>query len=98
MSNAQGINMNGQPVVSAGSDPSIVVPVNVQPVSYDGADDKEKVGGKCCGCCCDFRRAVIIINGILVVVSILSMIFALAVKAKDNSPETTSVRNMNKNS
>ena len=32
----------------------------------------------CCGCCCDMRKAVLIINGILIVVTVLATIYALA--------------------
>jgi len=36
--------------------------------------DEPKQGSKCCGCCCDFRRAVIIMNIILVVLELFVLI------------------------
>jgi len=39
---------------------------------------QEKQGSKCCGCCCDFRRAVIVVNIIFIVLGIISIISALA--------------------
>lgn len=69
--------MNGQPV------PGAVSPVHIEPVYYDEAP-KERQAGKCCGCCCDFRRAVIIINGLLCVGSIISLITEIVIKPEDN--------------
>lgn len=39
---------------------------------------REKQGGKFCGCCCDYRRAVIIVVLVLVVCEILVLIAVLA--------------------
>jgi len=36
--------------------------------------DQEKQGGKCCGGCCDYRRAVIILSIISLVFSIISLL------------------------
>ena len=33
-----------------------------------------KQGSKCCGCCCDFRRAVIIVNVVLIFIGIIAVI------------------------
>lgn len=35
---------------------------------------QSKIGSKCCGCCCDFRRAVIILNIIFICFYIISLI------------------------
>ena len=35
---------------------------------------QKKVGAKCCGCCCDYRRAVIIVEIISIVFAIISII------------------------
>jgi hypothetical protein len=32
-------------------------------------EDQEKVGDKCCGCCCDFRRAVVVLSIIGIVIN-----------------------------
>ena len=34
---------------------------------------QEKQGGKCCGCCCDYRRAVIVLACISIVLGILGL-------------------------
>jgi len=38
------------------------------------AASDEKQGSKCCGCCCDFRRAVIIMGIIGLIISVLNLI------------------------
>jgi hypothetical protein len=38
---------------------------------------QEKQGKKCCGCCCDFRRAVVVTAWICIVYSIVYMILAI---------------------
>jgi uncharacterized membrane protein len=43
--------------------------------SYDTPmHSQPKQGSRCCGCCCDYRRAVIIFNIFLVIVGILSVL------------------------
>ena len=37
--------------------------------------NQEKLGGKCCGCCCDYRRAVIIVNAVGIVLGLLGLVF-----------------------
>jgi hypothetical protein len=37
-------------------------------------------GGRCCGFCCDYRRAVLIVDGILWIVVAISFIYELAVE------------------
>lgn len=44
---------------------------------------QEKVGAKCCGCCCDFRRAVLILDVILMVFAGVSLI-GIAIPADEN--------------
>lgn len=86
MENTQGISMNGVPVAKVMELPvGTVAPVNVEPVLYDELYNKEKQGGKCCMICCDYRRAVIIINGLLIFSSIFEMLSALLVKRQDNN-------------
>ena len=36
--------------------------------------EQPKVGSKCCGCCCDFRRAVIITDVVLMIFALMSLI------------------------
>jgi len=50
------------------STPVVAIPAGNAPSSVP-MWQQEKLGGKCCGCCCDYRRAVIII-------AILSLISA----------------------
>lgn len=77
--------MNGVPVAKAMELPvGTVAPVNVEPVLSDEDNKMEKQGGKCCMICCDYRRAVIIINGLLILSSIFEMLAALLVKPQDN--------------
>jgi len=40
-------------------------------------NDREKKGSKCCGCCCDMRRAVLVVSVIQIILSIISGIMAL---------------------
>jgi len=54
---------NGQPPVGSRQ----AIPMHQQ----------EKQGAKCCGCCCDYRRAVIIIAIIFICVTAISLIFAV---------------------
>ena len=42
---------------------------------------QEKVGAKCCGCCCDYRRAVIVVTIIGIVVGVMNLITILTVSA-----------------
>jgi hypothetical protein len=50
------------------------------------ADRSLKQGHSCFGCCCDMRRAVIIVNIFVVILYVASMIFvAIAVPATKNS-------------
>lgn len=47
--------------------------------------EQEKVGSNCCGCCCDFRRAVIILDCILILYSamvLLALAFPVAIQEK----------------
>jgi uncharacterized membrane protein YbjE (DUF340 family) len=39
--------------------------------------DQEKKGAKCCGCCCDYRRAVIICNVLLLIFGIIGLVLYL---------------------
>jgi hypothetical protein len=39
--------------------------------------DQEKKGAKCCGCCCDYRRAVIICNTLLYIFGITGLVLCL---------------------
>mmetsp|Transcript_11840 Transcript_11840/g.34181 ORF Transcript_11840/g.34181 Transcript_11840/m.34181 type:complete len:235 (+) Transcript_11840:161-865(+) len=48
--------------------------------------EQEKVGQKCCGCCCDFRRAVIVMSIISIVFSGLGVIGSIA-EADDRNAE-----------
>jgi hypothetical protein len=41
-------------------------------------DTGEKQGLKCCGCCCDFRRAVIVMALIGIVISVISLILLVS--------------------
>ena len=43
-----------------------------------GMHKQEKQGSKCCGCCCDFRRAVIILAIIFIIFNILSLTASLS--------------------
>jgi hypothetical protein len=43
------------------------------------SDDKVKQGHSCCGCCCDMRRAVIIVNIINLVSLLIQVILFLSV-------------------
>lgn len=81
MSDAVGISMNGQPVAPATGEKTL----NAQPpvVTWDESDKLEKVGGVCCGCCCDYRRAVIIVDIIMIVLSILSLVTTPLIDAED---------------
>mmetsp|Transcript_4571 Transcript_4571/g.6748 ORF Transcript_4571/g.6748 Transcript_4571/m.6748 type:complete len:224 (-) Transcript_4571:207-878(-) len=45
--------------------------------------EQEKMGNKCCGCCCDFRRAVIICNIILLVFAVIGFIFVISGRTVD---------------
>jgi len=38
---------------------------------------QEKQGSKCCGCCCDFRRAVIVVNIIFIILGVMSITGAI---------------------
>ena len=42
---------------------------------------QEKVGAKCCGCCCDYRRAVIVVEIISIVVYVINMISVVTMSA-----------------
>ena len=59
------------------SGPSINHPpaavVTMEPVDIP-MHSQTKQGSKCCGCCCDYRRAVIIVNAVLIVIGIISVI------------------------
>ena len=37
-----------------------------------------KVGAKCCGCCCDYRRAVIVVASIGIALTVISLISSLS--------------------
>jgi hypothetical protein len=50
----------------------------VAPPQSTGASFRR--GGRYCGCCCDYRRAVLIIDNLLWFVSFLSFIYAVAVE------------------
>jgi len=41
------------------------------------AASDEKQGSKCCGCCCDFRRAVIVMGLIGLIISVIYLILAV---------------------
>jgi hypothetical protein len=49
----------------------VAQPVTVSAVSRG---PREKIGHKCCGCCCDVRRAVVAVNVIMVVFESLALI------------------------
>ena len=53
--------------MATGHPPTVTVPDRAM-VSIQ---DLPKQGKKCCGCCCDFRRAVIIVNIVSIVVNLL---------------------------
>jgi len=36
--------------------------------------EQEKQGAKCCGCCCDYRRAVIVINIIFIIIGVMNIL------------------------
>ena len=67
-----GVSMKGQPVA------------NATPVTLGGAPlpvagdcpmrEQEKIGSKCCGVCCDMRRAVLIVDAIFVCLSALFLL------------------------
>eukprot|EP00525_Craspedostauros_australis_P001667 CAMPEP_0198108982 /NCGR_PEP_ID=MMETSP1442-20131203/994_1 /TAXON_ID= /ORGANISM="Craspedostauros australis, Strain CCMP3328" /LENGTH=121 /DNA_ID=CAMNT_0043764415 /DNA_START=93 /DNA_END=455 /DNA_ORIENTATION=- len=83
------------PVAVASPEPITVVtgaqPASAYPVdkpSSMGIDnipmhDQPKMGAKCCGCCCDFRRAVIVVMIISMVLSFLT--FLIAATGGDNT-------------
>ena len=56
---------------------NLAVPVAVATPELGG----EKQGAKCCGCCCDYRRAVII----TAIVGIVMNIFEIIVRRKNIS-------------
>lgn len=65
-------------------------PVNaiaIEPVqSVRDYDYSGKQGHKCCGCCCDVRRAVFIVDLISVIIQILGMATLPALVAFSNNP------------
>ncbi|CAB9528436.1 expressed unknown protein [Seminavis robusta] len=79
-----GVPMNGgalpvahaTPTQSAAAPPPVAYPMSgaAPPVAFP-MHEQEKIGSKCCGCCCDFRRAVIILDSCLMVLSVLGLIF-----------------------
>jgi hypothetical protein len=42
---------------------------------------QEKQGAKCCGCCCDFRRATIVVSMVFIVLGVIIVIGTLAATA-----------------
>jgi hypothetical protein len=55
-------------------------------------------GGRCCGCCCDYRRAVLIMDSILWFVTFLSFIYAVAIEENlinITSPQTEDAEDYN---
>jgi hypothetical protein len=57
------VAMPGSVAVAVPAGKAMAVPMTQQP----------KQGGKCCGSCCDYRRAVIIISAISVLFTIISL-------------------------
>lgn len=51
-----------------------------------------KVGHKCCGCFCDVRRAVIILNGINFYILLIGLIVVVVQQAKGISTNTRPIR------
>jgi hypothetical protein len=50
------------------------VTVTVATVADTPIDSQTRQGSTCCGCCCDYRRAVIIVNIFLIVVGSITMV------------------------
>lgn len=51
----------------------------MEPPSSTGAAPYRR-GGKCCGCCCDYRRAVLIVDAILWVLALVTFIYEIVVE------------------
>ena len=48
----------------------------VPTVNRNATDNEGKLGGKCCGCCCDYRRAVIIVNAVGIALGLLGLVLS----------------------
>ena len=61
------------PIHELKAEPTIAIlsqsPQNPYPIHL-----QEKMGSKCCGCCCDFRRAVMVCNSIFIGVAVFLII------------------------
>lgn len=49
---------------------------------------QDKQGAKCCGFCCDYRRAVIILNGLTVILGALSIVAGAVLESVVGAPST----------
>ena len=67
-----GVSMNGVPVATA-TEVHKPTPTAAPTPTTESIYDQTKLGSKCCGCCCDFRRAVIIVDAIGIVLAVLSL-------------------------
>eukprot|EP00525_Craspedostauros_australis_P010704 CAMPEP_0198114824 /NCGR_PEP_ID=MMETSP1442-20131203/6090_1 /TAXON_ID= /ORGANISM="Craspedostauros australis, Strain CCMP3328" /LENGTH=245 /DNA_ID=CAMNT_0043772219 /DNA_START=72 /DNA_END=809 /DNA_ORIENTATION=+ len=79
-----------QPVAVAVADTTYLAPPVAVTDEYKGAGNmapppsdvpmhqQQKIGTNCCGCCCDFRRAVIVVSIISLVFGALGVLGALA--------------------
>ncbi len=61
-----------------GGTPPVTVPQGSAATSGIPMWQQEKQGAKCCGCCCDYRRAVIIIAIIFICIAVISIILTVA--------------------
>jgi hypothetical protein len=61
-----------------GGTPPVTVPKGSAATSGIPMWQQEKQGAKCCGCCCDYRRAVIIIAIIFICIAVISIILTVA--------------------
>jgi hypothetical protein len=84
----KGISMNGEPMGGMSMNVESLPVAQGTPIVASATDypvqnpaypmlEQEKVGSKCCGCCCDFRRAVIILDCCLIFYSVMTL-FSLA--------------------
>ena len=85
---------------AAGAVAGLAAPPTTSAVTIPAGGDvvpmgqQAKVGAKCCGCCCDYRRALIVVASIGIALTVISFISALnAISTASNYGAEASVDN-----